>query len=68
MHNRVVLSFFGEEQNLAPMFAEYVDEFVSPLTVGDKGFYPVSAVAIKGRDETRVGSERFYQIAGRASA
>lgn len=61
--NRVVLSFFGEEQTLAPMFAEYVNEFAAPLTVGDKGFYPVSAVPVKGRAETRVGSERFYQIA-----
>lgn len=61
--NRVVLSFFGEEQTLAPMFAEYVNEFVAPLTVGDKGFYPVAALAVKGRAETRVNSERFYQIA-----
>jgi ribonucleoside-diphosphate reductase alpha chain len=61
--NRVVLSFFGEEQNLAPMFAEYVNELVAPLTVGDKGFYPVAASVVKGRAETRVNSERLYQIA-----
>lgn len=61
--NRVVLSFFGEEQNLAPMFAEYVNELVAPLTVGDKGFYPIAASVVKGRDETRVNSERLYQIA-----
>ena len=61
--NRVVLSFFGEEQNLAPMFAEYVNEFAAPLTNSDRKTYEVTAVAIKGRAETRVGSERFYQIA-----
>jgi ribonucleoside-diphosphate reductase alpha chain len=60
--NRVVLSFFGEEQNLAPEFADYVNEMVAPLTVGDKGSYMVSAVPIKNRSETRVGSERLYQI------
>jgi ribonucleoside-diphosphate reductase alpha chain len=60
--NRAVLSFFGEEQTLAPTFAEYVDEMVAPLTVGNKGSYPVSAIAVKGRAETRVSSERLYQI------
>lgn len=61
--DRVVLSFFGEEQALAPMFAEYINEFVAPLTLGDGGVYPVSAVAVGGRTETRVSSTRFYQIA-----
>ena len=61
--NRVVLSFFGEEQTLAPMFAEYVNEFAAPLTNSDRKNYEVSAVAIKGRAETRVGSERFYHVA-----
>jgi ribonucleoside-diphosphate reductase alpha chain len=60
---RATLSFFGEEQNLAPVFAGYVNEIVAPLTVGDKGFYPVSANAVKDRRETRVASERLYQIA-----
>lgn len=61
--NRAVLSFFGEEQTLAPTFAGYVNEFVTPLTVGDKGSYPISTMAVKGRAETRVSSTRFYQIA-----
>ncbi len=60
---RAALSFFGEEQNLAPMFAEYVDQMVAPLTVGDKGSYPVSAISIKGRNESRITSERLYKIA-----
>ena len=61
---RAALSFFGEERSLAPMFAEYVDEMVAPLTVGDKGSYPVSAVSIKGRKESRITSERLYKIVG----
>ncbi len=63
--NRVVLSFFGEEQSLAPMFAEYVNEFAAPLTNSDRKTYEISAVAVKGRAETRVNSERFYQVAER---
>ncbi len=61
---RATLSFFGEEQHLAPMFAEYVNEMVAPLTVGDKGFYPISANAVKGRAETRVAFDRLYKIVG----
>ncbi len=57
------LSFFGEEQNLAPMFAEYVNEMVAPLTNSDRKTYTVSASVVKGRDETRVASERLYRIA-----
>ncbi len=60
---RVVLSFFGEEQSLAPMFAEYVNEMAAPLTNSDRRNYEVSAVRVKGRAETRVGSERFYRVA-----
>ncbi len=60
--NRVVLSFFGEEQSLAPMFAEYVNEFAAPLTNSDRKTYEISAVPVKGRAETRVNSERFYKV------
>jgi ribonucleoside-diphosphate reductase alpha chain len=60
---RAMLSFFAGERTLAPMFAEYVDSMVAPLTVGDKGSYPVAPVAVKGRFETRVTSERLYTIA-----
>lgn len=60
---RAMLSFFGEEQNLAPMFAEYVNEMVAPFTVGDKGIYKIAPVAVKNRAETRLTSERLYKIA-----
>lgn len=60
---RAMLSFFGEEQMLAPMFAEYVNELVAPLTVGDKRTYEIAPVAVKGRAETRLTSERLYKIA-----
>lgn len=60
--NRVVLGFFGEEQILAPMFAEYVNDFVAPLTVEEAGVYPISTVAVKGQAQTRVSSTRFYQV------
>jgi ribonucleoside-diphosphate reductase alpha chain len=62
--SRATLSFFGDEQNLAPMFAQYVNEMVAPLTVGDKGYYPVAANAVKGRAETRIASDRLYKIVG----
>lgn len=60
--NRATLSFFGEEQSLAPIFAKYVNELVEPITVGDKGYYPITANEVKGRAETRVASERLYSI------
>ncbi|HNQ14215.1 MAG TPA: LAGLIDADG family homing endonuclease, partial [Pyrinomonadaceae bacterium] len=59
---RVVLSFFGEEQSLAPMFAEYVNELAAPLTMSDRKHYEVSAVPVRGRAETRVGSERLFRL------
>lgn len=59
---RAMLSFFGTEQNLAPMFAEYVNELVAPLTVGDKKVYKIAPVAVKDRAETRLTSERLYKI------
>lgn len=61
--DKAVLSFFGGEQTIAPMFAEYVSALAAPLTVGDKGHYPVSACIVKGRDETRVSSTRLFKIA-----
>jgi len=60
---RATLSFFAEEQYLAPMFAEYVNEMVAPLTNSDRKTYTISANAVKGRAETRVASDRLYQIA-----
>ncbi len=61
---RAALSFFGEEQNLAPAFAEYVSEMVAPLTDSDRKTYMVSALVVKGRNESRITSERLYKIAG----
>lgn len=56
---RAVLSFFGEEkQELAPMFAQYVETLLEPLTVGVRN-YSVGVVNVKGRDEARVQSTRL---------
>ncbi|HEX8843808.1 MAG TPA: LAGLIDADG family homing endonuclease [Pyrinomonadaceae bacterium] len=60
---KAVLSFFGDEQSLAPQFADYVDKLVSPLTVGDRGVYPVGANVIAGRAETRIQSTRLFTLA-----
>ena len=56
------LSFFGEKQDLAPQFAEMVQEIV-PAPTGTRKHYSVSALAIKGRDETRVSSARLIKVA-----
>jgi ribonucleoside-diphosphate reductase alpha chain len=61
---RATLSFFGEEQTLAPLFAEYVNEMVAPLTNSDRKTYTISALPVKNRAETRVTSDRLYKIAG----
>ena len=61
--DRAILSFFGEEkQELAPMFAEYINDIVEPLTDPSRGTrtYTVGVVDIKDRDEARV---RFTEIA-----
>lgn len=58
-----VLSFFGDEKReLAPMFAEYVNTLVEPLTAKNRA-YPVAPVMIDARDEARVSSTRLHQIA-----
>ncbi|MGB7341655.1 MAG: LAGLIDADG family homing endonuclease [Phototrophicaceae bacterium] len=60
--DRAVLSFFGEEkQELAPVFAGYVNEIVAPMTTHRT--YEVGVVDIAGRDEARVQSDRLRQIA-----
>ncbi|MDQ3321335.1 MAG: hypothetical protein M3525_02575 [Acidobacteriota bacterium] len=61
---RAMLSFFGDEQNLAPVFAEYVNEMAAPLTNSDRKTYEISPLAVKGHAETRLTSERLYKIAG----
>lgn len=60
--DRAVLSFFGEEkQELAPVFAQYVNDIVEPMTTHRS--YTVGVVDISGRDEARVQSDRLRQIA-----
>jgi ribonucleoside-diphosphate reductase alpha chain len=61
--DRAVLSFFGEEKKeLAPMFAEYVNDIVEPLGVNPNRTYAVGVVDIKDRDEARVQSERLRTL------
>ena len=57
---RAVLPFFGEKQELATEFAEMVEVCVAGP--GGNG-RPISALKVKGRDETRVESMRFYKVA-----
>ena len=60
--DRAVLSFFGDEkQELAPMFAGYVNNIVEPMTTHRT--YEVGVVDITGRDEARVQSDRLRQLA-----
>ncbi len=62
--DRAVLSFFGEEkQTLAPMFAEYVDAIVQPLTSAKAvRTYNVNVIDIPDRDEARVQSDRLRRL------
>ncbi|MCA9914347.1 MAG: ribonucleoside-diphosphate reductase, partial [Anaerolineae bacterium] len=61
--DRAVLSFFGDEKReLAPMFANYVNEIVEPMTVAART-YNVGVVEVSGRDEARVQSDRLRQLA-----
>ena len=61
--DRAVLSFFGEEKKeLAPMFAEYVNDIVEPLTERVGRTYTVGVVDIKDRDEARVRSQRLRTL------
>ncbi len=61
--DEAVLSFFGEEkQELAPMFAGYVNDLVAPLTANKRN-YPVGVGQVTDRDEARVSSTRLRAIA-----
>jgi len=61
--DRAVLMFFGDEKReLAPMFAEYVNDIVEPLTVSHRS-YTVGVVNIADRDEARVQSFRLRTLA-----
>jgi ribonucleoside-diphosphate reductase alpha chain len=60
--DRAVLSFFGEEkQELAPLFAEYVQDIVEPLTVKERS-YSTNVIHVSGRDEARVQSFRLRNL------
>jgi ribonucleoside-diphosphate reductase alpha chain len=62
--DEAVLSFFGEEkQELAPLFAEYVNTLTAPLTRYAGRSYRVGVGQIIDRDEARVGSTRLRTIA-----
>jgi ribonucleoside-diphosphate reductase alpha chain len=57
--DRAVLSFFGEEKReLAPLFAQYVNDLVAPVTAGHRT-YTVGTIDVGGRDEARVQSDRL---------
>ena len=62
--DRAVLSFFGDEKReLAPMFAQYVDQVVVPMTMRANREYTVGVVDVSDRDEARVQSDRLRRLA-----
>jgi ribonucleoside-diphosphate reductase alpha chain len=61
--DEVVLSFFGEEKReLAPLFAEHVNDLVAPLTANNRT-YTVGVGQVVERDEARVSSARLHAVA-----
>lgn len=61
--DRAVLSFFGEEKReLAPMFADYINEIVEPFGINPNRSYTVGVIDVKDRDEARVQSERLRTL------
>jgi ribonucleoside-diphosphate reductase alpha chain len=59
---QAVLSFYHGDREIAPLMGSYVDTLVSPLTVGDRGSYPVKPVAIPSRNKFTVASERLCSL------
>jgi len=58
--DRAVLMFFGEEKReLAPLFVEYVNALVEPLTQRKDRSYPIKAHTLEDRDEARIASTRL---------
>ena len=56
-----VLSFFGEEKReLAPRFAQMVDQMVAGSQLVNRA-YPVGSYEVAGRDEARVASDRLFR-------
>ena len=63
--DRAVLSFFGDEKaELAPKFAGMMQAVV-PAPVGYRPEYKIGVVAVKDRDESRVSSSRFLDLAAK---
>ncbi|MGH9944274.1 MAG: LAGLIDADG family homing endonuclease, partial [Pyrinomonadaceae bacterium] len=62
---KTILSFWGDEQQLAPMFTEYANELAAPLTDPTRpaSQYQISACRITDRDETRITSTRLHELA-----
>ena len=60
---KAILSFWGAEQQLAPIFAEYANQLAAPLTAARRHTYNIMACAIPGRSETRVTSTRLHALA-----
>jgi ribonucleoside-diphosphate reductase alpha chain len=59
---KAVLSFFGDEREIAPSFAGYATTLTHPLTKTARE-YPIGVSAIPTRSEARVASERLYDLA-----
>ena len=61
--DRAVLSFFGDEKvELAPQFAAMMQSVVRAPS-GYRPEYEIGVVAVKDRDESRVSSSRFLDLA-----
>ncbi|MGH9767862.1 MAG: LAGLIDADG family homing endonuclease, partial [Blastocatellia bacterium] len=60
--NKAVLSFYHGDQEIAPLFSSYVNSLASPLTVGNRGSYPINPVAIPARKELTITSERLCSL------
>ncbi len=59
---QAVLSFYPDDREIAPLLSSYVDSLVSPLTVGNRGSYPIKPVAVPSINKLTVGSERLCSL------
>ncbi len=59
---RATLSFFGEEQVLAPLFSKHVGDVVAGMGRSDRA-YTSKVVEVVGRNESRITTERLYRVA-----
>ncbi|MEJ7616823.1 MAG: LAGLIDADG family homing endonuclease [Pyrinomonadaceae bacterium] len=62
---RGILSFWGTEQALAPIFATYVNDLIAPYTDPTRSFtqYAIAPQIIADRNETRIASTRLRDLA-----